>query len=70
MNPDTEGALDPERLQQYAIGGDFENALQNSNGKIPSGGLITVKSSRRETEDKSRKKRNRSDRDSKKKSKH
>lgn len=70
MNPDTEGALDPERLQQYAIGADFENALQNSNGKIPSGGLITVKSSRRETEDKSRKKRNRSDHDSKKKSKH
>ncbi|GMN33414.1 hypothetical protein TIFTF001_004140 [Ficus carica] len=70
MNPDTEGALDPERLQQYAIGADFENALQDSNGKIPSGGLITVKSSRRETEDKIWKKRNRSDRDSKKKSKH
>ncbi|EXB24806.1 hypothetical protein L484_005185 [Morus notabilis] len=70
MKPDMEGVLDPEMLQQYAIGANFDNALQNNDGKIPSGGLVSVKSSRSKTESKGGKKRNRSDRDEKKKSKH
>ena len=42
-----EDSLNPELLQQYAIvdrDADFENALQNG-GKVPSGGLVIVKSS-------------------------
>ncbi|KAF5727673.1 hypothetical protein HS088_TW22G01369 [Tripterygium wilfordii] len=49
MKPTTEGLLNPEFLQQYAIvdrDADFENALQNG-GKIPSGGLVSVKSNRK-----------------------
>lgn len=47
-----EGMLNPELLQQYAIvdrEGDFENALR-SGGKITSGGLISVKSSKTKVE--------------------
>ena len=50
MKPDTTGVLDPELLQQYAIGADFEDALQNGGGKVPSGGVVSVKSSRKEIE--------------------
>ena len=42
-----EDSLNPELLQQYAIvdrDADFENALQNG-GKVPSGALVSVKSS-------------------------
>ncbi|XAR57323.1 tRNA(Met) cytidine acetyltransferase [Bertholletia excelsa] len=48
MKVKMDGMLDPELFQQYAIGdreAEFEKALQNG-GKIPSGGLISVKSSR------------------------
>jgi N-acetyltransferase 10 len=44
--------LNPELLQQYAIvdrEADFENVLQ-SKGKIPSGGLISLKSSKNKIE--------------------
>ncbi|KAJ7945318.1 RNA cytidine acetyltransferase [Quillaja saponaria] len=49
MKSKTEGLLDSEFLQQYAILDrevDFENALQNASGKIPTGELISVKSCR------------------------
>lgn len=52
MKTDTDGVLDPELLQQYAIvdrEADFENALQNG-GKIQSGGLISLKSSKSKIE--------------------
>ncbi|KAF2284285.1 hypothetical protein GH714_020234 [Hevea brasiliensis] len=52
MKTKMEGMLNPELLQQYAIvdrEGDFENALKNG-GKITSGGLISVKSSRTRVE--------------------
>ncbi|KAI9108625.1 hypothetical protein K1719_020272 [Acacia pycnantha] len=48
MKSKSEGPFTPEGLQRYAIAdgeADFENALKN-NGQIPTGGLITVKSSR------------------------
>ncbi|KAK9272602.1 hypothetical protein L1049_002976 [Liquidambar formosana] len=53
MKAKMEGLLNPEFLQHYAIAdreADFENALQNGGGKIPSGGLISVKSSRNKME--------------------
>ncbi|KAK4790574.1 hypothetical protein SAY86_017878 [Trapa natans] len=49
MRTQTEGLLNPDLLQQYAIVGrdsDLEKALENGGGRIPSGGLISVKSSR------------------------
>ena len=49
MKSNTEALFAPELLQQYAIQdgeSGFENVLQNSGGKIPTGGLISVKSSR------------------------
>ncbi|XP_059624435.1 RNA cytidine acetyltransferase 1-like [Cornus florida] len=52
MKAKMDGLLDPELLQQYAIVGsevDFENALQNG-GKVPSGGLVSVKSNRTKVE--------------------
>ncbi|XP_021631033.1 RNA cytidine acetyltransferase 1 isoform X3 [Manihot esculenta] len=52
MKTKMEGMLNPELLQQYAIvdrEGDFENALR-SGGKITSGGLISVKSSKTKVE--------------------
>ncbi|GAB2211392.1 hypothetical protein Drorol1_Dr00024704 [Drosera rotundifolia] len=51
MKAKTEGSLIPERLQEYAIEGeetDFEKALLRG-GKIPSGGLISVKSNKMDT---------------------
>ncbi|KAK4264833.1 hypothetical protein QN277_025957 [Acacia crassicarpa] len=48
MKSKSEGPFTPEGLQRYAIADgevDFEDALKN-NGQIPTGGLITVKSSR------------------------
>lgn len=70
-----EGSLNPELLQQYAIvdrDADFENALQIG-GKVPSGGLVSVKSSGNKIEKhrnqkeshKSGKKRSKDDRGSK-----
>ncbi|KAG7983022.1 hypothetical protein I3843_04G083000 [Carya illinoinensis] len=75
MRSKSESVLNPELLQQYAIverEADFENALQNG-GKIQSGGLISLKSSRSKTEKhgnqkeshKSGKKRSKDDRGSK-----
>lgn len=49
MKAETDGVLDPEFLQQYAIvdrDADFECALQNGLGKISSSGLISVTSNR------------------------
>ncbi|EEF30197.1 conserved hypothetical protein [Ricinus communis] len=53
MKAKMEGMLNPELLQQYAIEdkeGDLENALKNGGGKMNSGGLISVKSSRTKVE--------------------
>lgn len=43
---DEDDTLNPEHLQKYAIEVDFGSALKNGNGKIPSSGLVSVKSSR------------------------
>lgn len=48
MKSKSEGLFTPEELQRYAIAdgeADFESTLKN-NGQIPTGGLVTVKSSR------------------------
>ncbi|XP_058179454.1 RNA cytidine acetyltransferase 1 [Rhododendron vialii] len=48
-----ESSLNPELLQQYAIAdreADFEKALRNGGGKVPSGGLISVKTNRNKAE--------------------
>lgn len=53
MKAKMDGMLDPELLKRYAIVDsevDFESALQNGGGKIPSGGLVSVKSSRTKVE--------------------
>ncbi|GAB4848312.1 hypothetical protein Ancab_002979 [Ancistrocladus abbreviatus] len=53
MKARTDGLLNPEFLQQYAIVGreaDLENALQNGGGKIPSGGHMSIKSCRNKME--------------------
>lgn len=76
MKAKTDGLLDPELLKQYAIEGreaDLENALENGSGKMLSGGVISVKSSRSGAEklgkekesNKSGKKRGKDDRGSK-----
>ena len=52
MKSKMEGSLNPELLQQYAIvdrDADFENALQIG-GKVPLGGLVSVKSGRNKIE--------------------
>ena len=57
----TEGLLDPDFLQQYAIAdreADFEKALQNGGGKVPSSGLVSVKSSRTKMEKHEKQKKN------------
>lgn len=41
-----DATLNPEHLQKYAIEVDFGSALKNGSGKIPSSGLVSVKSSR------------------------
>ncbi|OIW18193.1 hypothetical protein TanjilG_31313 [Lupinus angustifolius] len=49
MKSKAEALLDPELFQRYAFAdgeSGFENALQNNGGKIPTGGLVSVKSSR------------------------
>lgn len=49
MKSKSEALFTPELLQQYAIEdgeSGFENVLQNNGGKIPTGGFISVKSSR------------------------
>ncbi|XP_028755074.1 RNA cytidine acetyltransferase 1 [Neltuma alba] len=49
MKSKSEAIFTPELLQRYAIAdeeADLENALQNNDGKLPTGGLISVKSSR------------------------
>jgi len=46
MNESLKDTLNLEQLQQYAILGreaDFEEALQNGDGKISKSGLISVK---------------------------
>lgn len=48
----SDGLLNPDFLQRYAIADkdlDFESALQNG-GKVPSGGVISVKSSKTKAE--------------------
>ena len=49
MKAKTDGLLNPEFLQQYAIEGreaDLENALGNGGEKMLSGGVVSVKSSK------------------------
>lgn len=49
MKSKMDGGLKPEEFQQFAIEdreAALEKALQNGGGKIPSGGHISVKSSR------------------------
>ncbi|OIT04070.1 rna cytidine acetyltransferase 1 [Nicotiana attenuata] len=49
MKAKSEGLLDPELIQQFAIvdrEADFENALRNGGGKIVPGGVISVKSNK------------------------
>ncbi|TKY57778.1 N-acetyltransferase protein [Spatholobus suberectus] len=49
MKSKAEATFSPELLQRYAVedgGSEFENALKNNGGKIPTGGLIGVISSR------------------------
>ncbi|OIT27221.1 rna cytidine acetyltransferase 1 [Nicotiana attenuata] len=49
MKAKSDGLLDPELIQQFAIvdrEADFENALQNGSGKIVPGGVISVKSNK------------------------
>lgn len=47
-----DATLNPEHLQKYAIEVDFGSALKNGSGKIPSSGLVSVKSSRSAVEKK------------------
>ncbi|XVF61787.1 hypothetical protein PTKIN_Ptkin08bG0158500 [Pterospermum kingtungense] len=76
MKAKTDGLLNPDFLQQFAIEGregDLENALENGGEKMLSGGVISVKSSRSVAEkhgkqkesNKSGKKRGKDDRGSK-----
>ncbi|GKE97166.1 hypothetical protein Tco_1582021 [Tanacetum coccineum] len=49
----SDGLLNLDSLQKYAIADkdvDFESALQNGSGKLASGGIISVKSSKTEAE--------------------
>ena len=49
MKSKTEALFAPEMIQQYAIQdgeSGLENLLQNNGGKIPTGGLVSVKSSK------------------------
>ncbi|KAK7402324.1 hypothetical protein VNO78_14503 [Psophocarpus tetragonolobus] len=55
-----EAPITPELLQRYVIvdgDSDFETALQNNGGRIPSGGLINIKSSSKPEKVKSNNKR-------------
>ncbi|KAL5818538.1 hypothetical protein ACOSQ3_022419 [Xanthoceras sorbifolium] len=81
MKAKMDGLLNEEFLQQYAIvdkDADFDKALQNGAGKIPSGGLVSVQSSKTKTDkpgkqkdsEKSGKKRGKEDQGSKSKKKH
>ncbi|CAK8534585.1 unnamed protein product [Lathyrus sativus] len=49
MKSKSESLFTPELLERYAIedGESFDNVLQSTGGKIPTGGLISVKSSRK-----------------------
>ncbi|KAJ4715525.1 RNA cytidine acetyltransferase [Melia azedarach] len=49
MKTKMDGLLNPEFLQQYAIAdkdAEFEKALQNGGGRLPTGSVISVKSSK------------------------
>ncbi|XP_024980530.1 RNA cytidine acetyltransferase 2-like isoform X3 [Cynara cardunculus var. scolymus] len=74
MKAKSDGLLNLDFLQRYAIADkdvDFESALQNGSGKIPSGGVVSVKSSKTKAEkygkpkDKSDKKRSKDGQSSK-----
>lgn len=69
MKGKSDGVLNPELLQQYAIEGregELENALENGGEKVLSGGVISVKSSRSEVQsNKSGKKRGKDEHGSK-----
>lgn len=49
MRSKSESLFTPELLQRYAIkdGESFDNVLQSTGGKIPTGGLVSVKSNRK-----------------------
>ncbi|KAJ9540197.1 hypothetical protein OSB04_026703 [Centaurea solstitialis] len=74
MKAKSDSLLNLDFLQRYAIADkdvDFESALQNGSGKIPSGGVVSVKSSKTKAEkygkpkDKSDKKRSKDGQSSK-----
>lgn len=47
--------MNPDFLQRYAMADkdvDFDSALQNGGGKLPSGGVISVESSKTKAEEK------------------
>lgn len=70
MKRNSEGLLDVGMLQQYAIVDgevDFAGALQSGGGKIPSGGVVSVKSNKTKAEKHG--KRKEKDQSSKKRSK-
>lgn len=53
----TEGLLDPELFQQFAIvdkEADFENALKNGGGKLGSSGVVSIKSNKSKLEKRSK----------------
>ncbi|KMT08634.1 hypothetical protein BVRB_6g139110 [Beta vulgaris subsp. vulgaris] len=53
MKAKAEG-LDPQLLQQFAVEADFEKVLNNGGAKMPSSGLISVKSSKSKPEKQSK----------------
>lgn len=67
MKAKAEGLLDPERLQQFAVEADFDKALKNGGGKIPS--ICSVESSKsklkKKNKDDNEKKRGRDERGNK-----
>ncbi|KAG8474929.1 hypothetical protein CXB51_031643 [Gossypium anomalum] len=73
MKGKSDGVLNPQLLQQFAIEGregELENALENGGEKVLSGGVISVKSSRSEVQsNKSGKKRGKDEHGSKSTSK-
>lgn len=70
MKMNNEGLLDVGTLQQYAIVEgevDFAGALQSGGGKVPSGGVVSIKSNKTKAEKQG--KRKDKDQSSKKRSK-
>lgn len=72
MKENNEKLLDVGMLQQYAIVDgevDLAGALQNGGGKIPSGGVVSVKSHKTKAEKQGKKKEKEKEHSSKKRGK-